>query len=227
MSARFELALALDPNDNKVLYLFAALGAHHIYNHLPWNIYKSVDGGKNFTATTFSAAAKFTIDDQYKFGSDFEPSHYEGDRLAVDPNNSNVVYIGTGTKGLFRSADAGASWSAMTGGGIPAGINCINILCYKKGGTAAVNGVTVSKIVYLVTGGGKVYSTQDGGVSWTDTRLDAKGSTNTACYAGVLDPNTGALYQPTHTASLLRPAPCGNTKTVHGPDCRQRFSPAP
>ena len=137
-------SFALDPNDNKTLYLYLAFtGA------LPWNVYKSTDGGKNFTATHLNDAAGFTIKTNDTFADFFRQA---GDCLTVDPNNSKVVYIGTGTKGLFKSTDAGDTWSAMRGGGLPSfsGKTCINILPYKKGGTTLVKGIAVSKIVYLV-----------------------------------------------------------------------------
>src|SRR5437870_12739538 len=36
-------------------------------------------------------------------------------RVAVDPSNSNVIYLGT-TKGLFKSIDAGKNWTPINDG---------------------------------------------------------------------------------------------------------------
>src|SRR5512135_2118522 len=36
--------------------------------------------------------------------------------LAVDPSKPDTIYAGTGFAGVFRSADGGASWSAVSTG---------------------------------------------------------------------------------------------------------------
>jgi len=38
-----------------------------------------------------------------------------GERLQVDPGDSNVLYAGTRRNGLFRSTDAGATWNRLAG----------------------------------------------------------------------------------------------------------------
>jgi photosystem II stability/assembly factor-like uncharacterized protein len=37
-----------------------------------------------------------------------------GERLAVDPNNSDVLWVGTRSRGLFRSTDRGDTWERIT-----------------------------------------------------------------------------------------------------------------
>ena len=63
------------------------------------NLFKSTDGGKHWSPTTFG---------------------YETTTLAVDPNTPSTIYAsghqaGVGDKGLFKSTDAGASWAAVSG----------------------------------------------------------------------------------------------------------------
>ena len=36
--------------------------------------------------------------------------------LAINPTSPNIVYAGTGTGGVFKSTDGGASWSATNNG---------------------------------------------------------------------------------------------------------------
>jgi photosystem II stability/assembly factor-like uncharacterized protein len=189
---------ALDPNDNKVLYMYLSLGSASTYGSLPYNVYKSVDGGKTFKATSFNSVAGFTMKENDAFSKYFR---MDGDSIMVDPNNPLVVYIGTGTKGLFRSTDAGDTWSAMTGGGLPSGVVDINILPYKTGGTAEVGGITVSRVLYLVAASDRqpsandVYLSKDGGQTWASTGLSGllQGG---ECLGATLDANTGALYVP-------------------------------
>jgi xyloglucan-specific exo-beta-1,4-glucanase len=38
-----------------------------------------------------------------------------GERVAIDPNNNHVLYLGTRSgNGLWRSTDAGETWSQVT-----------------------------------------------------------------------------------------------------------------
>jgi len=208
-------SFALDPNDNKSVYLYLAFGTPDRYGSLPWNVYKSIDGGKNFVATRFNDAAKFTLKSNDTFLASFRT---DGECLTVDPNNSKVVYIGTGTRGIFRSTDGGDTWKAMSGGGLPApaGVNGINILPYRKGGAVTVNGVSASKVIYLIYGNGPtvaklppkndtsnpnakdgVFKSTDGGQTWIQLKADGNGLTD-RCRCGVLDQNTGALYVQTN-----------------------------
>lgn len=46
-----------------------------------------------------------------------------GERLAVDPNNNNIVYFGSRTQGLWFSTNAGASWNQVSTSTIPVGSN--------------------------------------------------------------------------------------------------------
>jgi len=197
-------SFALDPNDNNVLYLyltFTTYGSAACYGTLPCNVYKSTDGGKKFTATHFNDAAGFTMKNNDAFCDD--SFRQDDDCMAVDPNNSKVVYIGTGTKGMFKSTDGGNTWKAIIGGGLPVpkGKNDINVLIYKKGGTTVVNGVSVSKVIYLVyskgvsknpLAEGNVYRSADGGQTWDNLTKDAGPSVR--CRGGVLDQNSGILY---------------------------------
>ena len=198
-------SFALDPNDNNTLYLYISFSTGAggaCYGALPYSVYKSTDGGKNFTATHFNDAAGFSLKTNDSFCID--TYRQDDDCLMVDPNNSKVLYIGTGIKGLFKSMDGGDHWSPMTGGGLPVpkGKNDINILPYKKGGTVIVNGATVSKIIYVVYAKGRdkknsaaegnVYQSSDGGQTWNNLTKDA-GPTE-ICRGGVLDQNTGVVY---------------------------------
>lgn len=197
--------VALDPNDNHTLYLYfnTRSGYNITYGSLPYNVYKSTDGGKNFKATKFNEAAKFTLKDDDKF--DLLDFRREGLMLSVDPGNSKVVYVGTGTRGVFRTLDGGDNWKTLSGGRLPApcGQNIINIFPCKKGGTAQINGTPVSKIVYLVfnkgvnakneAADGNVYQSTDGGQTWTNITAKGNGPSDRT-YNSILDQNTGTLY---------------------------------
>jgi len=71
--------------------------------------------------------------------------------IAVDPNNSNIVYLGTGGK-IYKSTDGGNNWAAL------------------DVGSGFINGFTIvfhplnSKILYV--GGSGMYKSTDSGKSW-------------------------------------------------------------
>ena len=85
--------------------------------------------------------------------------------LAVDPTAPSTVYAATNGGGFFRSADAGASWTAIN-----TGVGAV--------GTFTMTGLTVDPLnparVYAsgTTGpGGGVFKSTNGGASWTFTSL--------------------------------------------------------
>lgn len=82
----FRGAVALDPSDSQTVY-FAE-----------WNpggqVQRSTDGGATWTSIR----------------SDL-PDNLVVDSIAVDPFDSDVLYVGSGHQGVFRSDDAGQTWS--------------------------------------------------------------------------------------------------------------------
>ena len=61
---------------------------------------RSTDKGTSWTKTAF---AQVTEDPERSLPD-------EGQKMAIDPNNPNVVYVGTPQNGLFVTTDGGASW---------------------------------------------------------------------------------------------------------------------
>jgi Abnormal spindle-like microcephaly-assoc'd, ASPM-SPD-2-Hydin len=98
-------------------------------------------------------------------------SHEPG-ALAIDPNNTDVVYLGTSARvaaqlqaGLFKSSDGGGSWIRL-GSGYPTG-NIGNAIQFVN---QWINVIIVdpsnSNILYLASTSGCFRST-DGGLNWT------------------------------------------------------------
>lgn len=83
------LCLVLDPVDPNVLY--AGTGGFH-----GGDLYKTTDGGENW----FSIASNDTIPESKT-------------AITVDPSNHNTVYVGISAGLLFRSTDAGGSWTQI------------------------------------------------------------------------------------------------------------------
>lgn len=91
-------SMAIDPQDPERLYL--AAGTYTQPGAPNGAILRSKDRGNHFER----------IDLPFQLGGN-EPGRFAGERLVVDPQDSNVLYFGTRDHGLWRSTDAGSTWS--------------------------------------------------------------------------------------------------------------------
>ncbi len=94
-------ALAVDPKNAANIYLLTGIS---YMNGGRSAILRSSDYGKTFTVIDVSAQFK-------THGNGM--GRQNGERLAVDPAAGKVLYAGTRWNGLFKSLDAGASWTRM------------------------------------------------------------------------------------------------------------------
>ncbi|MGB6728009.1 MAG: hypothetical protein WBE74_19115 [Terracidiphilus sp.] len=94
-------SIAVDPADGRRVYL--ACGTYT--NPMTPNgaILRSDDGGRTFERT----------DVPFKFGGN-EDGRGNGERMAVDPGDGRVLYLGTRHDGLWRSTDRAVSWQRVT-----------------------------------------------------------------------------------------------------------------
>ena len=77
-----------------------------------WGLYKSTDGGATWTYIHNGAAT--TAGCTQSIDATVNPCSTRGvRRVALDPNNANVVYAGSYGTGVWRSLDAGATWTRI------------------------------------------------------------------------------------------------------------------
>jgi hypothetical protein len=92
--------MATDPSDPNRVYMATGLYTQS------WGataaILASIDKGNTWQTT------KLTI----KLGGN-EDGRSTGERLQVDPNLGNILYLGSSTDGLWKSLDYGASWNKV------------------------------------------------------------------------------------------------------------------
>lgn len=87
-----------------------------------------------------------------------------GDRIQVDPANSNHVWVVTDAHGALKTQNAGTTWTQVSDITTPG--SCSFILFDKSSGTVSVNGQTVTKRIYIGRAAG-VYASENGGISFT------------------------------------------------------------
>jgi hypothetical protein len=153
------VAIALsDPN-----ILYAATGAYTKTNEkgvTPGTLLKSSDRGNTWQ----------TLNLKLPMGGN-EPWRWTGERLAVDPNNSNIVYFGSRLDGLWRTLDGGQKWSQVDPSMVPVGephpetdrrAGVTYVVFDSSSGT--VDGKT--KVIYAGVSGKGIYRTTDTGTTW-------------------------------------------------------------
>jgi photosystem II stability/assembly factor-like uncharacterized protein len=90
-------SIAVDPSDVNRVYLAAGT-----YSGGPAAILRSTDRGETFART----------DVPFKMGGN-EAGRFNGERLAVDPNDGKILFFGSRHDGLWHSGDRGATWKKV------------------------------------------------------------------------------------------------------------------
>jgi xyloglucan-specific exo-beta-1,4-glucanase len=190
-------ALAIDPQNANNVYMLCGI---EYANNGRTAILKSTDKGNTFTYTDVTSKFK-------AHGNGYGRGN--GERLAVDPQNSNILFCGSRANGLWKSTDAGVTWNqAWNGVTTTANNNGICFVLFDPSGSV-VNGA--SQTVYIGvsrTGGGNIYKSTDGGSTFTDIsattdfmphRAALQGTTMYVTYSDNEGPGTsegfGKLYK--------------------------------
>ena len=93
-------SIAVDPSDASKVYL--ACGTYTEPEVPNGAILRSSDQGRTFQRTNLPI----------KFGGN-EAGRGNGERMAVDPNDGRVLFLGTRKNGLWKSADGAVTWSKV------------------------------------------------------------------------------------------------------------------
>ena len=150
-------SLALDPQNPNNIYM---LCGNRDIDFGKTAILKSTDKGNTFTYTDVTAKFK-----THGNGN----GRGNGERLAVDPKNSNILFCGTRADGLWKSTDAGFTWNlAWNGVTTTPNLNGICFVLFDPS-SSIVNGGSQSIYIGVSRkGGGNIYKSTDGGASFAD-----------------------------------------------------------
>ncbi|SDG15314.1 T9SS type A sorting domain-containing protein [Chitinophaga filiformis] len=212
-------ALALDPQNANNLYILAGTS---YFNGGKTAILKSTDKGNTFTEVVVTS--QFTA-----HGNGLGRSN--GERLAVDPNNSNILFCGTRANGLWKSTNGGSSWT-LAWNGVTTTSNG-NGICFVVFDPSSVSG-GVTKTIYIGvsrTGGNNIYKSTDGGSTFTAIQPDNSfmphravlSSDNSTLYVAMADAegpsngSSGRVYKlATATGTWTNITPNGNNYPYSG-----------
>ncbi|HXN33495.1 MAG TPA: hypothetical protein VN894_16615, partial [Polyangiaceae bacterium] len=146
-------SMAADPVDANRVY--AAVGTYVKSWAGNGAILRSDDRGGTWTRT----------DVPMQMGGN-ENGRSNGERLAVDPNEPNILYFGSRAKGLWKSTDAGATWKSTT---FPAQQDPDNIgIVFVVFDTPSGSKGKPTPVLYagVARTDGSLYASRDAGASW-------------------------------------------------------------
>ena len=141
------------------------------------------------------------------------PSNFAGRILDIawHPTNTNIIYVGSASGGLWKTTDGGATWTPLTDDLPSLAIGSVELdpanpnIIYIGTGEGSFN-------VDAVFGAG-VFKSTDGGATWSTTGLSWTQSQNRAVNKIIVDPtnsqilyaacnsSAGGIYKPTNGRS--------------------------
>ncbi len=150
--------VVVDPKDSNVVWLGSGENASQRTAHFGDGVYKSVDAGKTWKRVGLAA------------------SEHIG-KILIDPRNSNVVYVASqgplwspgGERGLYKTTDGGANWTAVLTISPDTGISDI-VFDPKNADIIFASAYQRRRAVGQMIGGGPeggIYKTTNAGKTWT------------------------------------------------------------
>ena len=147
-------SMAVDPkNAANIVMLAGNIDAN--WGHT--EILRSSNYGQSFTRTDVTAQFK-------THGNGY--GRQSGERLAIDPGSSNVLYVGTRYNGLFKSTDIGVTWTRLNSLNVTTTLNTNGINVVLPDPNSVVGGLAQRLFVAVSrpsTEGPNLYRSNDGG----------------------------------------------------------------
>jgi photosystem II stability/assembly factor-like uncharacterized protein len=152
-------AVTIDPNNHHVVWV--GTGENVSGRHVGYGdgVYRSVDGGATWE------------------NMGLQKSEHIG-MIAIDPRDSNVVYVaaqgplwsGGGDRGLYKSIDGGASWERILSGGAFTGVNEVHLDPRNADVVFAVKHQRLRNVAALMNGGPEsgIFKSNDAGRTWRE-----------------------------------------------------------
>ena len=177
-------SIATDPIDPQRVYIAAGMGQGQ-----PAAILRSMDQGKTFQV----------VDVPFRMGGN-ENGRGVGERLAIDPNDNNILYFGSRAAGLWVSKDAALTWSKVNDFPPASTTAAAAAPAAETGATAPAAGAGRGR----GPGGGR-----GAGLSFVvfDPSTGTRGKPTKTIYVGSTDSGASHLFRSTDAGQTWQPVP--------------------
>ena len=178
-------SIATDPIDPQRVYIAAGMGQGQ-----PAAILRSMDQGKTFQV----------VDVPFRMGGN-ENGRGVGERLAIDPNDNNILYFGSRAAGLWVSKDAALTWSKVNNFP-PASASAAAAPAAEAGAAAPAAGAGRGR-------GGSGGGGRGAGLSFVvfDPGTGTRGKPTQTIYVGSTDSGASHLFRSTDAGQTWQPVP--------------------
>jgi xyloglucan-specific exo-beta-1,4-glucanase len=147
-------SIAPDPVDPNKVYIAAGM-----YSRSRAAILRSSDRGKTFQV----AAVPFAMGGN-------ENGRGIGERLTIDPNDTNILYFGSRHDGLWKSADGAVTWQKVDSFPMPAGDNTgagVGFVIFDPRGATPGQPANSLYVGVAEQAGAHLFHSADAGKTWT------------------------------------------------------------
>lgn len=121
--------------------------------------------------------------------------------LAISDNDPNIIYAATASNGLFKSSNAGETWTQLFSG------STIHSLVLERGSSDTLYAAIT------VNGRGKIFKTTDGGTNWKDIYSEAKSKVDVQVLA-IDNFSSSTIYAGDSQGVLFRSSDRGDSWSV-------------
>jgi hypothetical protein len=144
------LSFAIDPENSNNIYADTGL----------------YSGSNGYVLYSTNAGATWGVTNLSFYVGGNEDGRGAGERIAVDPYDSNIIFLGSNANGLWESTNAGHSFIQVTSFSTSASINLV--LFDPNGGTAGNPTQEIFVGEDSTASGTNLFETTNGGGSWTE-----------------------------------------------------------
>lgn len=150
-------AIAIDPVETNKVYMLVGTS---YFNNGKTAILRSDNYGNSFSITDVTSQFK-------AHGNGM--GRQTGEKLVVDPNNTSILLCGTRANGLFKSTNAGVSWSKVSTLSVSTTPNANGISFVVLDPSSGTPGSATQTIIVGVSRTGtNLYRSDDGGATFTE-----------------------------------------------------------
>lgn len=175
-----------------------------------WQQKKSIFGGKNSNQINAANWTEMGPEQIVLYPNGTGQGSGRVDCIAVDPNNSNIIWAGTPSGGLWKTTNNGQNWGPMTDDFPTLGISWILI------------DANDTNIMYIATGdrdhsatsGIGVLKSIDGGQTWNTTGLSYNFQTYKKIYELIFDPTNSNTILAVTAEGILKSTDGASTWTT-------------